>query len=191
MPCNVVIRRRLRSYGKLWRVETLTHTRKPSMLVFWKLTNLQGSVWSLIYREIVVITSQRKGFNSLAHNNLVQKLIPLPQAMKIPDAKAAVDKEWDKNEKIPAWQMDKVKSTRRDQESPLCIIDGLNSSQECRVRTAPKRHSNARLPECAEQAAGALSAYAESKWKTLHDCSHSKIRIRLPRRKWPKIVVKH
>ena len=32
--------------------------------------------------------------------------------MKIPDAKAAVDKEWDKREKIPAWQLDKMKSER-------------------------------------------------------------------------------
>ena len=30
--------------------------------------------------------------------------------MKIPDAKAAVDKEWEKLEKLPAWQMTKVKS---------------------------------------------------------------------------------
>ena len=33
------------------------------------------------------------GMNSLSHYNLVHKLIPMPQAMKIPDAKAAVDKE--------------------------------------------------------------------------------------------------
>ena len=33
----------------------------------------------------------------------------MPQAMKIPDAKAAVDKEWKKLETIPAWQLDKVK----------------------------------------------------------------------------------
>ena len=36
-----------------------------------------------------------KGNNSLQHYNLVHKLIPLPQAMKIPAAKAAVDKEWE------------------------------------------------------------------------------------------------
>ena len=29
--------------------------------------------------------------------------------MKIPDAKAAVDKEWEKLEKLPVWQMTKVK----------------------------------------------------------------------------------
>ena len=37
-----------------------------------------------------------KGENSLQHYNLVHKLIPMPQAMKIPPAKAAVDKEWEK-----------------------------------------------------------------------------------------------
>ena len=35
-----------------------------------------------------------KGDNSLQHYNLVHKFIPMPQAMKIPEAKAAVDKEW-------------------------------------------------------------------------------------------------
>ena len=38
--------------------------------------------------------------NSLQHNNLVLKFIPMPQAMKILAAKAAVDKEWEKLEKI-------------------------------------------------------------------------------------------
>ena len=37
---------------------------------------------------------ERKGDNSLQHYNLVHKFIPMPQAMKIPAAKAAVDKEW-------------------------------------------------------------------------------------------------
>ena len=51
-----------------------------------------------------------KGINSLNHYNLVHKIIPMPQAMKIPAAKAAVDKEWEKMEKIPAWDLTKVKS---------------------------------------------------------------------------------
>ena len=36
-----------------------------------------------------------KGDNSLQHYNLVHKFIPMPQAMKIAAAKAAVDKEWE------------------------------------------------------------------------------------------------
>ena len=45
-----------------------------------------------------------KGDNSLQHYNLVHKFIPMPQALKIPAAKAAVDKEWEKLEKISAWE---------------------------------------------------------------------------------------
>ena len=51
-----------------------------------------------------------KGENSLQHYNLVRKYIPMRQAMKIPAAKAAVDKEWEKLEKIPAWDLTKVRS---------------------------------------------------------------------------------
>ena len=54
-----------------------------------------------------------KGDNSLQHENLVHKFIPVPQAMKIPAAKAAVDKEWEKLEKIPAWDLTKVRSKKR------------------------------------------------------------------------------
>ena len=37
-----------------------------------------------------------KGQNSSQHYNLVHKFIPMPQAVKIPAAKAAVDKEREK-----------------------------------------------------------------------------------------------
>ena len=49
-----------------------------------------------------------KGENSLQHYNLVHKFIPMPQAMKIPAAKAAVDKG--KLEKFSAWNLTKVRS---------------------------------------------------------------------------------
>ena len=54
-----------------------------------------------------------KGENSLQHYNLVHKFIPMPQAMKILAAKAAVDKEWRKLEKISAWNLTKVRSKRK------------------------------------------------------------------------------
>ena len=54
-----------------------------------------------------------KGENSLQHYNLVHKFIPMPQAMKIPAAKAAVDKEWEKLEKISAWNLTKVRSKKK------------------------------------------------------------------------------
>ena len=54
-----------------------------------------------------------KGFNSLSHHNLAHKFMPIHQAMQIPGAKAAVDKECEKLETLPAWQMTKVKSKSR------------------------------------------------------------------------------
>ena len=52
-----------------------------------------------------------KGINSLNHYNLVHKLIPMPKAMKIPDAKAAVDKEWENSRKYRhgSWRMSETK----------------------------------------------------------------------------------
>ena len=49
-----------------------------------------------------------KGDKTLQHYSLVHKFIPMPQAMKIPAAKASVDKEWEKLQKIPAWDKTKV-----------------------------------------------------------------------------------
>ena len=54
-----------------------------------------------------------KGMNSLNHCNLVRKFIPLLQQMKIPDAKAAVEKELEKLEKTPAWLLTKVRNKMR------------------------------------------------------------------------------
>ena len=54
-----------------------------------------------------------KGDNSLQHHNLVHKFIPMPQATRIPAAKAAVDKEWEKLEKISVWNLTKVRSKKR------------------------------------------------------------------------------
>ena len=43
---------------------------------------------------------------------MVRKFIPMSQAMKIPAAKAAVDNEWEKLEKISTWNLTKVKSKK-------------------------------------------------------------------------------
>ena len=64
---------------------------------------------------------------------MCRKFIPMPQAMKIPDAKAAVHKEWKKLETIPAWKMEKVKkqeggycrsTKRQNRKSSLLNCDG-------------------------------------------------------------------
>ena len=48
-----------------------------------------------------------KGFTLMIHHDFVHKFLPMPQATKIPDATAAVDKEWKKLETIPTWDLEK------------------------------------------------------------------------------------
>ena len=67
--------------------------------------------------------------NSVNHYSLVHKFIPMLQAMKIPDANAAVVKEWEPPEKSLAWQLPKVrKKTLMD----LCHLK--NSGLELRYQ---------------------------------------------------------
>ena len=62
----------------------------------------------------------------------------MPQVMNIPDAKAAVDKEWKKARDDPSVAIGECQEqegddpgcTRRLKESSLCHIDGQMSSQE-------------------------------------------------------------
>ena len=149
-----------------------------------------------------------KRFNPLSHYNWVRKFVPMHRAMRNPDAKAAVDKEWEKLDTIPAWQLVKFKirkevileAQKENKNSPFCFIGGHLSSQTCGVRTeisevqrqnrAPRWHCErrfrlvcrihgarsasqmtaatvmdvaARLPDCAGQAADAVSAYTQVK----------------------------
>ena len=71
--------------------------------------NPQECVWEIRYRINHEDHIAGRGENSLHHCNLVHKFIP----MKIPAAKAAVDKEWEKLEKISAWNLTKVKSKKQ------------------------------------------------------------------------------
>ena len=74
--------------------------------------NLQDCVWKNLHRTITKTILQEMEDNSLQHHNLVHEYILRPQAMQIPAAKAAVDQEWDKLEKIPAWDLTKVRSKK-------------------------------------------------------------------------------
>ena len=77
-----------------------------------------------------------KAFNSLTCYNLVHKFIPMPQAMKIPDAKAAVDKDRETLEKILAWQLTKVRNKSeviaeaRNEGRTVFLSDGQGEEQE-------------------------------------------------------------
>ena len=57
-----------------------------------KPTSLGESVYKELYTKIMKAILQGKGVNSLNHYNLLHKFILMLKAMKIPDAKAAVDK---------------------------------------------------------------------------------------------------
>ena len=54
------------------------------------------------------VTSGRTVFNSMSYY-LVHKFVSMSQAMKIPDAKGAVDKEWEKPGKMQALQLHRVR----------------------------------------------------------------------------------
>ena len=72
--------------------------------------NPQGNEWEPSLPKNHEDHSASKVNPSMSHCNLVHKFVRVPQVMNIPDAKAAVDKEWKKLETIPAWSSEKVKS---------------------------------------------------------------------------------
>ena len=75
--------------------------------------NPQECVWKTLYRIIMRTIFAGIGDKSLQHCNLVHKFIPMPQAKKIPAAKAAVDGQgMGKLEKIPEWNLTKVRSKK-------------------------------------------------------------------------------
>ena len=154
-----------------------------------------------------------RGDDSLQRYNLVHKFIPMPQAMKIPAAKAAVDKEWEKLEKIPAWDLTKLRNksevideartkgrkvhfvslmdtchlknaeleTKHQKYRGRVVVRGdivkddagsyavftEQGSSASQMTAAKVMEIISRLPGCAGQAADAVSAETQTKWKML------------------------
>ena len=81
-----------------------------NLRVSWKPVNPQECVWKNLYQNTMRTILQEKVTIHCNIYNLVHKFIPMPQAKNIPAATAAVDKEWEKLEKIPAWDTTKVRS---------------------------------------------------------------------------------
>ena len=152
-----------------------------------------------------------KGENSLQHYNLIHKFIPMPQGMKVPAAKAAVDKEWEKLEKFSEWNLTKVRSKKevidearasgatvhfaslmdichlknaeleakhqknkgrvvlrgdivKDDSGSYAVFTEQGSSAS-QMTAAKIMDIKSRLPGCDGQAADAVSAYTQVKWK--------------------------
>ena len=71
-----------------------TNDSSQNLRVSWKPVNPPGCVWKNLYRIMMRTHIAGKREKSLQHYNLVHKFISMPQAMKIPAAKAAANKEW-------------------------------------------------------------------------------------------------
>ena len=74
-----------------------------------------------------------KSFTSMTHSDLVHKFFPMQQAMKIPDGKAAVDKEWKKLETIQAWDLEKTRAKHqvaREMGSPRLASNRRRRTRE-------------------------------------------------------------
>ena len=137
----------------------------------------------------------------------------MPQATKIPDAKAAVDKEWKKLDTIPAWDLGNVKSEKavslswcyRSTKEGWCSVSDIlkddsgayavfiEQGSSASQRTAAKiMDVIAKLPGCDGQAADAISAYTQVKMEDVQkpleipksECPD--VWIRLPKLEWPK-----
>ena len=140
--------------------------------------NLQDCVWENHCRLIMrtILQEEEAIFYSIII--LVHKFIRMPQAMKIPAAKAAVDKEWEKL------------------KSGSCAVFAKQGSSASQMTAAKVMVIISRLPGCDGQAADAVSAYTHVKMEDApkllkipkSECPD--IWIRLPRHKWPKSVRK-
>ena len=70
---------------------------------------------------------------------MVHKFIPMPQAVKIPAAKAAVDKEWEKLEKKSAWNLTKVRSKKEvidEARTSDATVHFASLMEICRLKNA-------------------------------------------------------
>ena len=139
----------------------------------------------------------------------VHKFILMPPSMKIPAAKATVDKEWEKFEKIPAWDLTKVRSKSEliDEARTKGIkVHFASLIDICHLKNAELEAKHQKYKGrvvlrgdilkddsgCAGQAADAVSAYTQVKMEDApillkipkSECPD--IWIRLPPHKWPK-----
>ena len=98
MPCKIIKSNKNCGNGASNKIKT----KLACILEASESTRLRMGESSPIHHEDHIAG---KGDNSLQHCNLVHKFIRMRQALKIPAAKAAADKEWEKLEKNSAWNL--------------------------------------------------------------------------------------
>ena len=82
-------RQRIESVTK--RIHDRTHRRERT-------PDMEGHARKCVERCCELANKKTEQLFKVLHYNLVHKFIPMSQLMKIPDAKAAVDKEWTQNQ---------------------------------------------------------------------------------------------
>ena len=117
--------------------------------VSWKPVFPQSCVWKNLYRITMSTILQEEGTidYSISTLQFCTQIEPNASSHEDTAAKAAMVKEWDKLEKILAWDMTKVRSESEVTDEArtsgatvhFCITDGHLSFEECRIGdTAPK-----------------------------------------------------
>ena len=128
---------------------------KQDLRLFWKLMNPKDCVRRDFLPNHHEDHIAGKGDDSLQHYNLVHKFIPMPQAMKISAAKAAVDQELEKLENIPAWDMTKVRSEKvviDEARTKGAKIHFASLMDTCHLKNAEleAKHQNTKVELCSE-----------------------------------------
>ena len=107
MPCKMETRKRARKPQETVASESTDSRKKKYACIVEAHESTRKRLESTLPRNHEDHITDKE-FNSTRYS-LLHKFIPMPQAMKIPDA---VDKECEKLEKMPAWQLNKVRSKK-------------------------------------------------------------------------------
>ena len=114
--------------------------------------NLQECVWETRYRIIMKTILQE--MVTIHYSTAIWfTIFLLPQAMKIPAAKAAVDKEWETLEKISAWNLTKIKSKKQVIEEARAsgvTVHFASFMDICHLKNAEleAKHQNTKVDLC-------------------------------------------
>ena len=129
-----------------------------------------------------------KGDNSIQHYNLVHKFIPMPQAMKIPAAKAAADKEWEKLEKISAWNLTKVRSKKEVIDEAIASLMDMCHLKNAELEAKHQKYGGRVVlrGEIVKDDSGSYAAFTEqgSSASQMTAAKIMDIISRLPRLRW-------
>ena len=157
MPCKRKTKKFNPAHRKMERgLMHPTRFQKRNMPVWCKLMSPRGIEWNHLYLNIRTITSQAKDATRSSTFIWYKSLFLCRRPRKSRMRKAAVDKEWNKLETFPAWQLDRFNSKkggysgdteRQKEKSHFAALMDM-SSQKCGVGTTISR--SARDESCSE-----------------------------------------